>query len=269
MRYTSLFAAVLMSLALGVTHAAAQQETPTDQPSYLKIYMEEIKLGHASAYEQTSSGWPEAQEEAGFSGIYLAMESMTGPPMVWYVEPFADHAEDAARMTEVEGNPALSTELQRLWDAHGQHLASTRTVMLMARPDLSGGSFPDLNTQRFWDITVMRVKPGHDAAFAAAAMKYSELAGPEADFRTYQVMSGMPGGTYMIFGSVADYADFDDVMADDAAIWEDISGDDMEVFDNFMQNAAASMISYRFRLSPTMSYVNAEMKAADPDFWSN
>ena len=39
MRYTSLFAAVLMSLALGVTHAAAQQETPTDQPSYLKIYM--------------------------------------------------------------------------------------------------------------------------------------------------------------------------------------------------------------------------------------
>lgn len=268
MRDTALFFTTLACLAL-TTPVLAQQETPTDQPGFLKIYMEEIKLGHTTAYEQTSSGWPKAQEQAGYSGIYLALQSMTGPDMVWYVEPFATFAEDASRMREVEGNPALETELQRLWDAHGEHLEAARTVHLVGRPDLSGGSFPDLNTQRFWDITVFEAKPGGELGFEAAAQKYAELAGPDASFRTYQVISGMASGTYLVFNSVADYAEWDAVMSREQAIWENMSENDMQVFMDYLSDSAAGSITYRFQLSPTMSYVNDEMRAADPDFWNS
>ena len=267
MRNTSLIAAVFMFLALGAAQAQAQADTPAEQPSFIRIYMEDIKLGHASAYEQTASGWPEAQAEADFSGIYLALQSLTGPDRVWYVEAYANDAEAGARMKEVEGNPALSTELQRLWDAHGQHLADNRIVELVGRPDLSGATFPDLNMQRFWDITVFRVKPGAVPQFEAAAQKYRELA-PNATFRTYQVTSGMPTPTFMIFNSVAEYAEWDDRRAANQSIFADVSDDDMEVFTEFSTQAEASTVSYRFQLSPTMSYVNAEMKAADPAFWN-
>lgn len=266
MRNLSLLAAGFAFLALGAAEAQAQAETPDEQPGMVRIYMEEIKLGHATAYEQTSSGWPDAQEAAGFSGIYLALETVTGPPMVWYVEAFANNAEAGARMREVEDNPVLSTELQRLWDAHGEHLAETRTVDLIGRPDLSGG-FPDLTMQRFWDITVFRVKPGGVPHFEAAAQKYREMA-PDATFRTYQVMTGMPGPTFMVFNSVAEYAEWDDRMAANQAAFENASDDDMAVFETWANEGEASTVTYRFRLSPTMSYVNAEMRAADPEFWN-
>jgi hypothetical protein len=250
MRYPSCLIAPLAVLAFSAMGVSGQAETP--------IYMEEIKLGHEVAYERTSSGWPKMFEEAGSPDIYLAMQSISGPPMVWYVQPFENYAAEGRAMKAVEDNPALSAQLEGLWKEHG-------------RPDLSGGDFPDLNLARFLNITIFRVKPGYDAQFEEAARTYAEVSSrlaPETSYRTYQVMTGMPGGAYFIFGSVDDYGGFDAVMARDMTVWEGMSDDEREVFDTFAREGMQSVITYRFRLSPTMSFVNAEMKAADPAFWS-
>jgi hypothetical protein len=243
MRYPSCLIAPLAVLAFSAMGVSGQAETPTTQPTLLTIYMEEIKLGHEVAYERTSSGWPKMFEEAGSPDIYLAMQSISGPPMVWYVQPFENYAAEGRAMKAVEDNPALSAQLEGLWKEHTTHLESSRVVQLAGRPDLSGGDFPDLNRARFWDITIFRVKPGYDAQFEEAARTYAEVSSrlaPETSYRTYQVMTGMPGGAYFIFGSVDDYGGFDAVMARDMTVWEGMSDD----------------------------VVNAEMKAADPAFWS-
>lgn len=261
----------LAALAVVGSSALAQEAPPTTQPTLLTIYMEEVKPGHEAAHERIETGWPTAFEKAGSPDIYLAMESLTGPPMVWFVQPYENYAAEGRAMARIESDPVLSAELGRLWQEHAPHIASSRVVQAMGRPDLSGGPFPDLTTQRFWDITMFRIRPGHDDQFAEAAKLYIENAArsaPETSFRTYQVTAGLPGGTYFIFSSVADYAEFDAMMARDMAVWESMSEDDMAVFDAFASEALQNGITHRFRLSPTMSYVDETMKAADPEFWS-
>ena len=59
-------------------------------------------------------------------------------------------------------------------------------------------------------------RPGHEAQFEAAAKTYGEVSerlGADVSYRVYQVTAGMSGVNFMLFSSVADYADFDEVMA--------------------------------------------------------
>jgi hypothetical protein len=265
----ALTAAVLLTAAAGGAHA--QQAVPTTQPTLLTIYVEEIKAGMESAHAAHEAGWPAAFAKAGTPDTYLALESMTGTAQVWFVQPFESYASEGASMARNEGDPVLSAELDRLWRDHGQYLESSRVVNAVARPDLSFGDFPDLTHTRFWDITTFRVRPGADALFEAAARTYGQAAArlaPEMSFRVYQVTAGWPDGTYMVFGSVSDFAEFDDAMARGGTVWEGLTDDEREVFQRYFSEGAQVSVTNRFRLDPGMSYVDEATKAADPDFWA-
>lgn len=256
---------------LALSGAAHAQGLPTTQPGLLTIYIEDIKPGHQADHARTESGWPAAFEKAGSPTHYLAMESITGDPHVWFVVPFASYAEEGADLKRNESNAELSAELTRLGRVDAEHVTRTQTIQAMARPDLSHGVFPDLTKARYWDITTFRVKPGHVQQFEAAAKLYGSLAEKnapgEVSYRVYQVTSGMEGTTFLVFGSVDDYAQLDAMMATDAKIFGSMSKAEQAVFDTYGREAELSTVSYRYALSPTMSYVDAATKAADPVFW--
>jgi hypothetical protein len=141
----------------------------------------------------------------------------------------------------------------------------------MARPDLSHGTYPDLNKQRFWEITIMRVRPGHDDQFAAAAKAYKALAArsmPNAKWRVYEVSAGMPGPTYLIFSSVESFGQFDAAFSEGMAGEKTVTAEERAVFQKFNTEALINAESNKYRLDPAMSYVSPETKAADPAFWS-
>lgn len=260
----------LVLLAVAATPAFAQNAVPTDQPGLLTIFIEEIKPGMEGPHARNEAGWPAALAEAGAPDTYLAFASMSGTSQVWYTTPYASHAAEGESMARNEGDAGMSAELERLWRADAEFLESTRQIRLVARPDLSHGDFPDLTKARFWDITTFRVRPGHEAQFAAAASTYGEVAdrtGQTANFRVYQVTAGMPGGTFMLFGSVDNYADFDAVIASGNAINAALTEEEQEVFQTFSREAAMNTITNRFRLDAGMSYVDAATRAADPEFW--
>jgi len=268
MKRRTLFSLVL--LAVAATPAFAQNAVPTEQPGLLTIFIEEIKPGMEAAHAANEAGWPAALADAGAPDTYLAFASMSGSSQVWYTTPYASHAAEGEAMARSAGNAALSSELERLWRADAEFLESTRQIRLVARPGLSHGDFPDLTKARFWDIITFRVRPGHEAQFAAAARTYGEVAdraGVTANYRVYQVTAGMPGGTYMLFGSVENYAAFDEVIANGNAINAAMTEEEQEVFQTFSREASQNTITNRFRLSAGMSYVDAATRAADPEFW--
>ena len=105
-----------------------------------------------------------------------------------------------------------STELDRLNKGDADHITSRRTIQAVARTDLSYGAYPDMALQRFWEITTFRVRPGYEEAFANAAKTYAaaaKRAAPNMSWRTYEVIAGVPGPTYLVFSSVPSFADFD------------------------------------------------------------
>lgn len=270
MRFAFCFIAVVLLDAV-TSPLLGQQGMPTSQPSLLTIYIEEIKLGREAAHAANEAGWPAAFAKARAPETYLAMASMTGNNEIWFVVPFASYAKEAESMNRNDADPVLTAELERLRREDAEYLVSSRVVQLVARPDLSYGAFPNLATARFWDITTFRVRPGHDMQFEEAAKLYGEIAKrivPSMSFRTYMVTAGMPGGTYIVFSSVDDYAAFDQMMANANAVGAGMTDRERGVFETFSREGLMSVLTNRYRLDASMSYVDEATKAADPAFWN-
>jgi hypothetical protein len=266
-RTTAAVAAVLLTGAV----SAFGQALPTSQPRLLQIYREQVKTGHAAAHAKTEAGWPAAFAKAKSPDYYLALSSMTGPQTVWFLSPWDSYTTWGKSMSRDEANAELSAELERLSAADAEHVESLPSLEVMARPDLSHGTYPDLNKQRFWEITIMRVRPGHDDQFAAAAKAYKALAArsmPNAKWRVYEVSAGMPGPTYLIFSSVESFGQFDAAFSEGMAGEKTVTAEERAVFQKFNTEALINAESNKYRLDPQMSYVSPETKAADPAFWS-
>jgi hypothetical protein len=265
---------ILIAAGLALSLAAPSafgQALPTTQPKLLQIYREQVKTGHAAAHAKTEAGWPAAFAKSKSPDYYLAMVSMTGPQVVWFVSPWDSYTAWGKSMARDEANAELSAELERLSAADAEHVESLPSLEAMARPDLSHGTYPDLNRQRFWEITIMRVRPGHDDQFAAAAKAYKTMAArsmPNARWRVYQLSAGMPGSTYLIFSSIESFGQFDAMFAEGMAAEKTMTAEERSVFQKFDTEALISAESNKYRLDPNMSYVSPETRAADPAFWS-
>jgi len=259
----------LLTFACGApTIASAQgQGLPTTQPSMVTIIREQVKVGRAAEHARIEAGWPAAYGRTNSPDYYLAMTSMTGTPEAWYLIPSANHAAYAETMRR---DAAMSDELDRLSRADAEVLDGVRTIQGMARPDLSMGTFPDLAKQRFWEISIIRVRPGHEQEFDAAAKAYAAAAqrsAPNTQFRVYSVIAGMLTPTYIIFSSVANYGEFDQMMADGMKTMAGASAAEQAALQKFSTDATLTWETNRFRLDPRMSYVSRETRATDPAFW--
>lgn len=260
----------LVMTGLGTLSAQAQG-LPTSQPNLLQIMREEVKLGHADVHVKTETGWPAAFEKAKSPNYYLALVSLTGTNEVWFVSPFNSHAAMAESMKQETEDPVLAAELTRLTRADADHLTGFRTIHAMGRKDLSHGEFPDTSKARFYEITLFRVRPGHEMGFEAAAKAYGQAAGriaPDSSFRVYQVVAGMPGPAFLVFGSVQSFADYDKIALARQQIMKGFTDEERSVLQKFGAEALINQETNRFRLDPEMSYVSKEVRKQDPEFWS-
>ena len=260
---------IALCIVLALAAFSEAQDLPASQPDVLLIQIEEIKLGHGVAHRANESDWVKAYEKAGSKDSYITLQSMTGTSEVWYVNPYASHrAMDESFMADSK-NAELSAELGRLALADADHLTSARTVHLAARKDLSYGAYPDVSRMRFWEITRFRVRPGGEAAFAAAAKAYAAAAmraAPKTSFRVYEVAAGLPAPTYFVFSSIPSFADFDTTLAEGMATMKALNPQEQEAMDKF----AAALINsetHRYRLDPDMSFVSKAVRESDPAFW--
>jgi hypothetical protein len=210
---------LLVVAAMASANAALAQSLPTSQPNYLQIYREEVKVGRAAEHEKVEAGWPAAYEKAKDPYTYIALTSMTGPGEAWFISPFESHAAMADSLAR-EDEPSLGASLGRLQRADAEVINGFRSIWARGRKDLSYGAYPETAKQRFYEITIFRVRPGHEQGFEAAAKAYGAAAkrgAPDTSYRVYEVMAGLPSPTYLVFSSVTSYGAFDKAQTDDAA----------------------------------------------------
>jgi hypothetical protein len=264
------FGLTLLAFVAGSAAAVAAQSMPTTQPKFLHIVREEVKIGRTAEHSKWEAGWPAALEKAKDPNPYLALVSLTGPNEAWYLIPFASQAAYGESLAFAAGNPALSAELDRLSKGDAEFVSELSAMQAIARPELSYGAFPDLTKMRFWDIGTFRVKPGHDEEFAAALKAYAAAAkrtAPNTSWRTYQVVAGAPGGTYLFISSYASFGELDKVFEEDEAIFKAFTFDERSALQKLMAEGTVSSSSNRFRLDPAQSYVPADVRQKDPAFW--
>jgi len=149
-------------------------------------------------------------------------------------------------------------------------ISSVRTIQARARKDLSYGAYPDMQKQRFFEVTWFRVRPGHEQQFEAAGKAYgaaAKRAGINAAYRVYEVVAGVPGPTYLVLSSVASYGELDQSMTDGDKIMKGANTEEGMALQKFMLEGVVNVETQRFRVDPVQSYVPKETRAQDPAFW--
>ena len=260
----------LFTLLLTTSGSALAQELPTTQPRLLTIIREEVKVGREAEHAKIEAGWPAAYAKAKSPDYYLGMVSVTGPSEAWFLVPRASHAAMAEGMKREAADPVLTAELSRLSRADAEVLNNVRVLQAVARTDLSYGAFPNLAMERFWEVIWFRVRPGHEQQFEGASKAYMAAAkrsDPSASWRTYEVMAGNPGPTYLIFSSVPFFSDFDKMMEGGMKVMQSLTAEEGATLQKFSAEGLINTETNRFRLDPQMSYVSRETRAMDPEFW--
>ena len=261
----------LLALVATTTSTVLAQGMPTAQPKFLQIYREQVKMGRTADHAKWEAGWPAAYEKNKSPYSYIALVSVTGPNEVLYVSPLASQAAYGDTLAREDADPILRAELDRLSRGDAEFVSESTSLQALARPDLSYGNFPDLAMMRFWEITTYRVKPGHDDAFDAAAKAWASAtarSAPGTSWRTYQVVAGAPGGTYLVFSSHANFGAFDKAGADGDATFKGLNHDERTTLDKYFADAALSTVTNRYRLDAGQSFVPAETRQKDPAFWT-
>ena len=261
--------AVVVVLA-GVAPALAQEAPPP--PKVLQIFREQVKPGKSAAHEKVEAGWPRAFARVSFPDHYLAMTSVSGSSEAWFMTAFESFAAFEKSGDMIEKNPTLKAETEALAAQDGELLTGGTSILAVHRDDLSYRPNVHMPKMRFMSVTTTHLNPGRGQDFAAFRKIVNEAhtkANMDEHWAVYEVVSGAPSGTYLIFQPMTSMADFDAYAQMHGKAYQDALGEENRTRIRDLQGAAVnSSSSQAFAFSQKMSYVSKEFAAGDPDYWT-
>jgi len=268
----NLFPIAALGLCLaGVAQLAAQMQEESPAPKVLMVVREQIKEGREAAHVKAEEAWPRIFQKGNVKTHYLGMATETGPSEAWFLEPYDSFGGMEKERAAIEQSFAAELEVANVQD--GDMRTGSRTLLAVFRGDLSyhpAEAMSSLPKCRHMAVTVLRIKYGHDAELAQAAkllIDGDDKSGSDQPVLTYQVVSGGPSGTYLLFSPMGSLAHMDAAPARMAAARQAMGERNRQHFDTLAPDVVQSSESLLFALNPRMSYVSKEFAAQDPDFW--
>jgi len=261
-----LLGSYLLIAGLGIV--AAQEATPP--PKVLTVIREFVKPGKGGAmHEKAESAFVQAMARAKWPSHYLAVSSMSGKPRVLFFTGYDSFAAWEKDMTAEQNNATLSAALDRASVADGELLSDYDASALVYSDEYSLRSAVDIAHMRYFEISLYRVRPGHDADWDTIVKMvkaaYEKI--PAAHWATYHAQYGQEGNTYVVFTQIKSAAEIDQGFAQSKQFMANMGEDGMKKFSELLAGAIEFSQHNLFSFTPSMSYVSDEWIKADPDFW--
>lgn len=248
----------------------AQQAQSAPPPALLQIYRDPVKPAKMPEYSRIEGEAAQARARAS-TWPYLAIQSITGPQEVWFISGFDSYAALERSAEPFARNAMLTAELNRLLEAKTSLVADPRAVYAHYREDLSSNAGLVQPHTRFFTVTIVTVRPGHEREYEEVhrTLKSARQRAGTADNRVvYQIVSGMPRNVYLIFSahrSLQNAGIALDPAVDDYAA--DVDDSTRSRLDEYTRVSAVSSETWLFSVSPAMSNPAGEWIADDPEFW--
>lgn len=269
MRKSFLFLFAVSVLISTAGQAAAQTPPPAHPPNVLSIFREEVKPAKGAAHERVEAAYVKAFRDAKWKTYYLAMTSITGPSEAWFVNAYDSYDAWQKDTDAVDKNPTLRAALDQADDQDAALRTGQRALVARYREDLSYNADVNIAQMRYFQVATYRVRPGHTRSFEDArkiTKAAHEKAGVNEHYAIFQVTSGMPGGTFLLFIPRKSLNEMDTDPHTKA--YQDALGDDNRMkIDKMTSDDVQVVETAIFAISPRMSYVAEEMASVDPSFW--
>ncbi|HEX9893751.1 MAG TPA: hypothetical protein VGA78_07485 [Gemmatimonadales bacterium] len=182
-------------------------------PPVLEIYRDSLTQGSGRAYRAVEEDAARICADLNCPHPHLAIESLTGPKEVWWLNAFDSEAHRQQLVNAYAGNRALTMALEGISKRKEGLVGKPVDLFVTYRPDLSGGATWKLRGTRFFVVTVttqdretrgsvfeapdgtrfvLRPAATSDVADALAA-----AAGPETTVFAVRPYWGMPARDWM------------------------------------------------------------------------
>lgn len=199
----------------------------------------------------------------------LAVSSITGRPRVLFLTGYDSFAAWEKDVLATQKNATLSAALDRAAVADGELLSDYDSSALVYSDEYSLRSAVDIPHMRYFEISLYRVRPGHDDDWdkivKMVKAAYEKI--PDVHFATYYAQYGQEGTTYVVFTPMKSAAEVDQSFAQDKQFMANMGEDGMKKFSELLAASIEFSQHNLFAFSPSMSYVDDEWIKADPDFW--
>jgi len=143
---------------------------PPDQaPAILQIYRDFLSPGREADYKAVEEDAARICAELSFPHPHLAIESLTGPKEVWWLNAFGSEAEKQQVTEEYAKNPALVAALAGITRRREGLTGSPVDTIASYRADLSRGAPWKVAGVRFFVVSVTKGDPRPDGPVFEAA----------------------------------------------------------------------------------------------------
>lgn len=243
--------------------SVAQQMSMMKPPNVLEIIREQVKTGKGAMHDKHEAAWLHAMKANKYNDFTLAVSSVTGDNEEWFFvgfDSFAGYEKGAKGMME---NAALRNIMESYGEKDADYIDKTSTVLAKYRPELSYKPEFNLGEFRYFTIGVLHLKVGADAADLYKTLNMArEKSGVETHNVVFQVMSGMPAGTYLSFVPLKDLSAWDAPPNEkmDAAMKE-------AKWSEVVSANVAGFYPRLFAFNPMLSNVPENVAKASPEFW--
>jgi heme-degrading monooxygenase HmoA len=253
--------------------ATAQQtggETPP--PKIVQIIAETLKPGRAgSPHVKTESAFVQAFASAKWPEHYLGMDSLSGKSRSLFFVGYDSFESWQKDVDAAQKNSSLSAALDSANIADGDLLESSETSAYAFREDLSLRAPVKIEDMRYMEITLFRVKPGHEKDFEDMAKIYVKAYEkiPGVHWAAFKKVYGIESGSrYIIVSPMKSMAEVDQEMKDDKTFAAATSPDQLQKLSEMTALSMESSETSLFAINPKMSYVADSWIKANPAFWS-
>lgn len=244
----------------GQTGSTTTATSGGSAPKVVLLVHQQFVAGKAGEREQLEVETCRKFEEFGIPIPWIEMESVTGSPGALFFDP-ANSLEEMDRAGQLLSQMYTThPELVQLQNEIEARLASSKTIIARRRDDL-GKSVDglDLSKARYWRITVVSVRPGHESDFAEADKLRG--AGSEMGEVVYEVDSGTTLPTFVVIEPVRSLGD-----AEKKPKRPEEKG--RRDYEQIAREAILSVESNLWAIHPEMSHVSRGFASGDPDFWT-
>jgi hypothetical protein len=143
-----------------------EQERP---PHFMYIYRDSLKRGVDSAYRAIEEEAAQICVDLGCPNPYVALESLSGPHEVWWINTFAGEADTSRVVKAYAANAELMKALGAIPKRKATLIGKPIEGYAVYRRDLSDGSTWSVAGTRFMAVTVTRGSgPARGAVWQAA-----------------------------------------------------------------------------------------------------
>lgn len=268
-----LYPVVCLSLAFaGIGIAVAQDSAPMKPPAVIEISREWLKPGKSGLlHDKTEAAFVATMNKSGLQGHYVALNSLTGKSRALFMTRYPSFDAWESDNKLVNKNASLVAELDHDAVVDGDLLDGIDTAVFVYNEDLSFHARPDLSHARYYELTLFRVRLGHDKDWRDLSKTYKdacEKAGIGAHWGMYELIYGGEGGTFVALTHRESLSELDSIPADSKKIVEAMGGPEaMQKFDAQFGQAVESVRSELFSINPKQSYAEELWIKTDPDFW--